>query len=156
MISFTIPGTPVPQGRPRFNSATKRTYYDDKTMEYRERVKAYALLAQNGNEPLSGALAMIVDCTFPIPDSWPKHKKQNALNGAWHTVRGDISNIVKAIEDSCNGILYVDDSQIAVSIAFKKYGLEPEAKVTVCELNCVENPRWLIANIKRAVEAGTL
>ena len=156
MISFTIPGTPVPQGRPRFNSITKRTYYDDKTTEYRERVKAYAILAQNGNEPLSGALAMIVDCMFPIPASWPKYRKQAALQGQWHTDKGDIDNCIKAVADSLNGVVYDDDKQIAVLVGFKHYSLEPETRVSVFELNHIENPRWLIANIKRAVEAGTL
>jgi Holliday junction resolvase RusA-like endonuclease len=99
---------------------------------------------------------MIVDCTFPVPESWPKYKRHEALAGAWHTLRPDISNVIKGIEDSCNGILYTDDSQIAVSIGFKKYGSAPQAKVTIYELDCVENPLWLIANIKRAVEAGTL
>ena len=151
MISFTIPGTPVPQGRPRFNSITKKTYYDDKTTAYRDLVKRCAIKAQNGRDSLTGALAMIVDCTFPVPVSWPKKRKEKALSGKWHILRPDASNILKGIEDSLNGIVYDDDSQIVVSMCFKKYGAEPEAKVTVFELSEENSPCWMIAYLKKEV-----
>ena len=150
MISFTIPGTPVPQGRPRV-TRTGHAYYDEKTKEYRERVRQCAIASQNGCDSLTGALAMIVDCTFPIPDSWPKYKRQEALNGKWHTSRGDTDNCVKAVADSCNGIIYDDDSQIAVLIGFKHYGSEPETRVTVFELEEDISPCWFIAHLKKEV-----
>lgn len=150
MISFTIPGTPVPQGRPRV-TRTGHAYYDEKTKEYRERVKQCAIASQNGCDSLTGALAMIVDCTFPVPDSWPKYKRQEALKGKWHIVRPDASNILKGIEDSLNGIVYDDDSQIVVSMCFKHYGAEPETRVTVFELKEDCSPCWLIAHLKKEV-----
>lgn len=153
MISFTIPGTPVPQGRSRFNSITKKTYYDDKTTAYRDLVKQCAIKAQNGCDSLTGALAMIVDCTFPIPTSWPKYKQREAV-GKWHIEPKDTDNICKAVADSCNGVIYDDDKQIAVLVGAKKYGTEPEVKVTVCELSEVKNPCWLIASLKGIVESG--
>ena len=148
MISFVIPGTPVPQGRPRV-TRTGHAYYGEKTKEYRERVRQCAIASQNGCETMAGALAMIVDCTFPVPDSWPKYKRQEALNGKWHTSRGDTDNICKAVADSCNGIIYDDDSQIAVLIGFKHYGSEPETRVTIFELKEDCSPCWLIASLKR-------
>jgi Holliday junction resolvase RusA-like endonuclease len=148
MISFTIPGTPVPQGRPRVTS-TGHAYYDAKTKEYRQKVKECAIVAQNGAEPLTGALAMFVDCVLPIPASWPKHRQQAALHGMWHTNRPDADNLCKAVADSCNGILYDDDSQIAILIGTKSYGENSEAKVTIYQLNDLNNPRWMISNLKR-------
>ena len=150
MISFTVPGTPVPQGRPRFNSITKKTYYDDKTTAYRDLVKRCAIKAQNGCDSLTGALAMIVDCTFPIPTSWPKYKQREAV-GKWHIEPKDTDNICKAVADSCNGIIYDDDKQIAVLIGFKHYGVEPEARVTVFELSEDNSPCWLIAHLKKEI-----
>jgi Holliday junction resolvase RusA-like endonuclease len=149
MISFTIPGTPVPQGRPRVTS-TGHAYYDKRTQDYRELVKQCAIASQNGAEPLTGPLAMFVDCVMPIPESWPKHRKCAAMHGMWHINRPDSSNLIKAIEDSCNGILYEDDSQIAVLIGTKSYG-EPETKVSIYQLNDQNNPRWLIGNLKRTL-----
>jgi Holliday junction resolvase RusA-like endonuclease len=67
----------------------------------------------------------------------------------WQTSRPDTDNLLKAVADSCNGILYEDDSQIAVLIGTKSYGTEPEAKVTIYQLNDLNNPRWMISNLKR-------
>lgn len=155
MISFTIPGTPVPQGRPRVTSAG-HAYYDKRTQDYRELVKQCAIVAQNGREPLTGALAMFVDVTFPIPTSWPKHRQQAALHGMWHTSQKDLDNCIKAIADSCNGILYDDDSQIVVLSGAKSYAVEPEAKVTVYQINDMQNPRWLVGNLKRCFASAEI
>jgi Holliday junction resolvase RusA-like endonuclease len=91
---------------------------------------------------------MFIDCVLPIPQSWPKHRQQAALHGMWHINRPDTDNLCKAVADSCNGILYDDDSQIAVLIGTKSYGTEPEAKVQIFQLNDLNNPRWLIGNLK--------
>lgn len=148
MISFVIPGVPIPQGRPRVTK-TGHAYYDEKTKEYRQRVKECAMNAKKRREALTGALAMFIDFTLPIPASWPKHRQQAAMHGMWHINRGDTDNLCKAVADSCNEILYDDDSQIAVLIGTKSYGTEPEAKVTIFQLNDLQNPRWLIGNLKR-------
>jgi Holliday junction resolvase RusA-like endonuclease len=153
MISFEIPGEPVPQGRPRV-TRTGVTYYDSKTKEYRELVKQCATFAQAGRESLTGALALIVDCEFSVPESWPEYRRQAALNGQWHTSRKDVDNVVKAVSDSCNGIIYDDDSQIAVVIGTKCYSSEPKTKVIIYELNEINNPRWLIGNLKRCVDSA--
>lgn len=153
MISFTIPGEPVPQGRPRVTRAGI-TYYDAKTKAYRELAKKCATIAQVGRESLLGPLAMIVGCEFSVPESWPKYKRQAALHGQWHTSRKDVDNVVKAVSDSCNGIIYDDDSQIAVVIGTKCYSSEPKTKVIIYELNEINNPRWLIGNLKKCVDSA--
>ena len=155
MISFVIPGEPVPQGRPRVTKAGC-VYYDAKTKDYREKVKQCAMMAQNGRDGLTGALVMICDFTYRPPDSWPKNRRQEAITGKWHTGRKDTDNLCKSIADSCNGICYDDDSQIAVLIGTKQYGTEAQAKVTIMELNDIQNPSWMVANIKRTVEAGAV
>ena len=151
MISFEIPGEPVPQGRPRV-TRTGVTYYDAKTKAYRELVKQCATIAQAGRVTLLGPLAMIVDCEFSVPESWSKYKRQAALHGQWYTGRKDVDNVIKAVSDSCNGIIYVDDSQIVVVVGTKSYSLEPKTKVNIYELNEINNPRWLIGNLKRCVD----
>ena len=155
MISFTVPGIPVPQGRPRV-TRTGHAYYDEKTKEYREKVKQCAEMAMENEKPLEGALALFVDCVMPIPSSWPMYKKQTAACGQWHTSTKDTDNLIKSVADSCNGIIYEDDSQLSVVIGTKSYGSVPEAKVSVYPLNEVNSPRWLIANLKRNLEAGAV
>jgi Holliday junction resolvase RusA-like endonuclease len=69
----------------------------------------------------------------------------------WHTSTKDTDNLIKAVADSCNGIIYEDDSQLALVVGTKAYGAEPEAKVTIYQLNDLNNPRWLISNLKRTL-----
>jgi Holliday junction resolvase RusA-like endonuclease len=57
MISFVIPGVPVPQGRPRVTSAG-HAYYDKRTAEYRDKVKECANLTRTAAEK---ALANFAD-----------------------------------------------------------------------------------------------
>jgi Holliday junction resolvase RusA-like endonuclease len=155
VISFTVPGVPVPQGRPRV-TRTGHAYYDEKTKEYREKVKRCAEMAMENEKLLEGALALFVDCVMPIPSSWPAYRKQAAASGKWHIQRPDTDNLIKSVADSCNGVIYEDDSQLSVVIGTKSYGSVPEAKVSVYPLNGVNSPRWLIANLKRNLEAGAV
>jgi Holliday junction resolvase RusA-like endonuclease len=153
MISFTIPGTPVPQGRPRVTSAG-HAYYDKRTQDYRELVKQCAIVAQAGRETLTGALAVMCEFVFEPPKSWPKHRIMAALHGGWHISSKDLDNCVKAVLDSAMGVCYEDDKQIALLLASKSYGEKPMAKISILELNEVKNPRWLIASVKREIEKG--
>lgn len=148
MISFVIPGVPVPQGRPRVYQ-NGGVGYNRSTTAYRKVITQYAEIAKEEQGQLFGALAMMCEFTFPIPTRWPKHRQQAAMHGMWHITRKDVDNLCKAIADSCNGILYEDDEQIAVLIGTKSYSTEPEARVTICQLNDIQNPRWLIGNLKR-------
>ena len=55
-----------------------------------------------------------------------------ALDGCIaHTTKPDGSNVLKAIEDGLNGIVYVDDSQIVMSHIEKHYSDSPRVEVTV-------------------------
>ena len=153
MISFTVPGVPVPQGRPRV-TRTGHAYYDEKTKAYREKVKQCAEMAMENEKPLEGALALFVDCEFPVPDSWPKYKKQAALNGQWHTSHKDLDNVVKNALDAISGICFEDDKQVALLLAAKHYSNETKTKITIFELSEVKKPLWLIATLKRDLKYG--
>lgn len=48
----------------------------------------------------------------------PKKKKECK----WFVSRPDLTNLIKIIEDACNGIIYKDDSQIVRLISEKRYG----------------------------------
>jgi DNA-binding LacI/PurR family transcriptional regulator len=61
---------------------------------------------------------------------------------------------LRALSD--NGILYDDDSQIVVLSGAKSYAVEPEAKVTVYQINDMQNPRWLIGNLKRCLASAEI
>ena len=155
MISFTVPGSPVSQGRPRVTRAGI-VYYDAKTKAYRETVKQCATEAQEGRDSLTGPCAVIVECLFVPPESWPKYKREAALRGMWHIKKPDTDNVVKAVTDSMSGIVYEDDNQIAIAVGMKRYAENDATKVTVIDLSAIDNPRWLMASIKRVVKSVDL
>lgn len=132
-IQFTIPGTPVAKARPRV-TRTGHAYTPKKTSDYEKLVQIYAKqeMAVHRLNPVVDAVRLTVQAFFPIPASWTKAKKEKALNGDLkHTTKPDLSNIVKAVEDAMNGIVYKDDSQIVLVAGSKEYASEPRVEVTV-------------------------
>ena len=68
-----------------------------------------------------------VDLTFHIgiPLSWDKEKRIKAISGQIKpSSRPDIDNLAKAVLDSCNGLLWVDDCIITDLSARKQYTAE--------------------------------
>jgi Holliday junction resolvase RusA-like endonuclease len=98
-LRFTIPGTPVPKGRPRFVRMGKgrnqqvRAITPRETVAYEAHVKACAAAAGIAT-PVEGSFRLTLDVY--LPDA---------------RVR-DGENIQKAIQDALNGCAWVDDSQV--------------------------------------------
>lgn len=126
-IKLVIYGEPVAQGRPRFARVGKyvHTYDPQKSKNYKQLVRFWVtqqLKKIEGFKPLEKAL--YVDLTFwlPIPISWSKKKRIDADNCIIRPiVKPDTDNIVKSVTDSCNGLLWVDDSIITDLHARKRY-----------------------------------
>lgn len=124
-ISFEVPGTPVPQSRPRF-TRQGHAYDTDKSRNYKALVRAEAVRKMGGREPAAGAVIARLAFYLPIPKSWSKKKRVMALRGEISpTGRPDTDNLVKSVTDAVNGVVYADDSQIINIIANKCYDLEP-------------------------------
>lgn len=130
IVKFTVPGNPVPQSRPRVSRYG--TYYPPKVKAYREYVSTVAKAAMRGREPIQGALEMSCTFFFAPPKSTPK-KTLSKLYGTYYTGKKDIDNLVKIIADSCIGICYADDSQIAVVHASKVYADKPRAEILIVQ-----------------------
>lgn len=130
---FTVYGEPVAKGRPRFTKQG-RTYTPKKTHDYESEVAMMAKTAMGTAEPLETPVAIYVYVTFPIPKSYSKKRTEACLNGSErHTKRPDLDNIVKAITDAINDIVYKDDSQIVSIHATKVYGTVAMVEVMVKE-----------------------
>jgi len=133
VITITIPGVPVAKGRPkavRMGKTGIRMYTPTKTASYEATCRIFAMIAMGGNAPLSEPLAVSFILHMPIPSSLSQ-KKQAELVGKPHTKKPDASNIVKAVEDALNGIVWNDDSQISLLTAHKVYSTEPRVEVAV-------------------------
>ena len=140
MISITIPGVPVAKGRPRAMRMGKkgiRMYTPAKTADYEAVCRTAAVRAMEGRAPLVGPLFVSFILHMPIPASLSM-KKQVALVGKPHVKKPDSSNVLKAVEDALNGVVWHDDSQIAHLTAQKIYSLEPRVVVRVYEVFEIE------------------
>lgn len=107
MFKLVFDIEPVPASRPR---VTRWGVYYQKTYEqFRNDMKNLMLQIKKTlyAEPLK------LDVTFfiKIPTSLSK-KKRDGLNGKYCVSKMDLDNLEKAIYDSMNGHVYVDDKQI--------------------------------------------
>jgi len=134
-LKIVIPGTPVPQLRPRAVRMGKgiRMYDPKKVKDYKKYVASVAKQEWK-QEPLESALTVSIDVYRDIQKSGSKKNKQMKEDEIiLPTNKPDITNYVKGIEDALNGIVYADDSQIVELIARKFYSHEPRIEITVQE-----------------------
>jgi Holliday junction resolvase RusA-like endonuclease len=124
MISFQIPGEPVPFARAGSNKS--RRFTPPKQSDFMAVVRLYASRAMAGQEPFDGPLALRVRAVYLVPASWPQKRKDAAR---WKSSKPDADNIVKILKDAMNTIVFYDDAQVASLQVQKIYG--PVAGVTI-------------------------
>lgn len=145
MISFVIPGTPVPQARARHrvvklrNGGTFVGQYDPaESRIWKATVAEFAAAARNGGQPCEGPIVLEVVFVFNPTASWSK-KKLAILEAGVEVpkiTRPDLKNLIAGVEDGANGILWRDDGQIwNYGNSRKVFGLRAEVRVTVHEVN---------------------
>ena len=113
-IFFTVPQVSG-KGRPRFarQGTFIKTYTDAKTLTYEKSIQTYAKQAMGSTSPLIGAVAAYLHIGIPIPPSYSKTRQKACIEGIERpTKKPDIDNIVKAVLDGMNGIVYLDDKQV--------------------------------------------
>ncbi len=134
MIRFTVPGQPQGKGRARFSTAGKfaRAYTPAKTVAYEGLIALAAQDAMAERPLIEGPVYLHVTATFPIPASWSKKRRAGITSGtSWHTSKPDGDNIAKSVGDGLNGIVWKDDSQVALTKILKVYGDKPGLDVMV-------------------------
>ena len=134
-VTFKVDGQPHGKGRPRFSRAGGfvKTYTDEKTKAYEDLVRLSAQKSMGSSEPLKTALDAFIYISFAVPLSYSKKRKEACLNGLErHTKKPDIDNVVKAVLDGCDKVIFENDSQIINLYVTKKYG-EPHVEVLIRE-----------------------
>lgn len=135
IVYLIIEGEPVGKGRPKAvrQGGFVRMYTPAKTRGYEEQVADEARKAMAGREPIAGPCMLELTMVVGIPVSWSKKKRASALAGEmFPTKKPDADNVIKALCDSLNGIVWVDDVQVTDLIARKRFGANPhvEARIT--------------------------
>ena len=92
-----------------------------------------ALTSEMDSTPSKKLISVDVEFNVKIPKSWTKKKKEEK-NRKYCDNGCDIDNYLKAILDSLNGVLFVDDRQVVEVYARKRYSDKPNIKFAMKEL----------------------
>lgn len=109
----------------KFMRASTSSHYKS-TQKYLNYKNAIGLMVKSKfkGELLDGPLHVDILFKMPIPDSWSKKRKQEAI-GRLHVKKPDIDNMVKGLFDAVNGLIWVDDNRVAAVSAGKVYSDKP-------------------------------
>lgn len=134
MIDFFVPQNPQGKQSPRAVQigGFARVVKDPKTRKYEGMIAVLAAQAMAGRAPIAEPVAVRLEVWMPVPASWSHRRAAQAIAGSiLPTVKPDCSNVLKAVEDGCNGVVFVDDKQIADVVVSKRYGEMPGVRVFV-------------------------
>lgn len=130
MISFTVLGTPKPQGSKRgyVNKHTGRVSLVDQAgaplQDWRIGVQQAALTAMDGRPPLEGPIYVSLRFHLARPKSHPKTKP------TWPATRPDIDKLARACLDALTHVCFVDDGQVVFLSVAKAWGT-PGVNITL-------------------------
>lgn len=127
-ITFTVPGEPVPQPRPRVSTrgGFARAYVPSTHPVHAYR-QAVQLAAQAAGLTATGEpLNVVIDAVFVRPKS--HMRKSGVKPDAPVLPRPDVDNVAKAVLDALQDVMG-DDSLVSRLVVEKSYG--PEARTTV-------------------------
>lgn len=133
-VRFVVPGQPVGKGRPRIGKVGNhaRMFTPAKTVSYEGLIAHEASQAMAGRDLFEGPcdVRMVIECM--VPASWSQKKQRQALAGDIRpTTKPDVDNIVKAIFDGINGVVWKDDVQVCELGLTKRYSTTPCVAVMV-------------------------
>ena len=136
LITFKVHGTPVGKGRPRISTrgGFVRSYTPEKTRDWECHVSdvAHGAMLNAGAVPTYDAVHVVIDAYYPVPASYSKKKRAACINGEVKPMsKPDIDNVVKALLDAMNKVVYVDDKQVVNVQATKHYTDQDEGFVVV-------------------------
>jgi Holliday junction resolvase RusA-like endonuclease len=106
-----------------------------KTVAYEGLIALAAKQAMAGHPPLTGPCVIDVLAVCTVPMSWPAKKRAAALAGEIRpTKKPDGDNVLKAVCDGINGVVWADDVQAVDQRVRKVYGERPELRVVVAAI----------------------
>jgi len=127
-MTFNI--APVPAARPRVTRWS--TYFPKRYTQFK---KDFSLILDSLDVELAeGLLYAKLDFFMQIPKSW-SNKKKKLKEGTFADNNVDVDNLVKACLDSCEGVFYSNDNQVAMIRARKYYSVIARIEMELDPLN---------------------
>ncbi|MEC4168362.1 RusA family crossover junction endodeoxyribonuclease [Pseudomonas sp. MS-1(2024)] len=136
-VSFVVPGEAVGKGRPRVSTigGHARMFTPPKTANYETLIAMAAQQAMAGRELIGGPVLVEMKIMVSVAASWSKKKTAEALAGdVMPTKKPDADNVLKAICDGINGIVFKDDVQVVNVSLSKRFSETPGVSVRVVPL----------------------
>ena len=133
-VAFTLAGHPQGKGRARafVRAGHVGHYTPEKTRSYESMIRGAAMDAMAGRAPFDVPVETTVAAVFDVPASWSRKKREAALAGTLKPgKKPDLDNILKAVVDACNGVIFRDDALIVRGTYSKVYGPAPGVWVEV-------------------------
>lgn len=140
-VTIVIPGTPRGKGRPQFSGKTKTAYTPAGTRSYEDLVGRMATVAMRGKDAFTGPLHLDMKAHFIVPVSWPASKRSDAIAGLIKPIgKPDLDNIIKAISDGMQNIVFRDDAAIVSVSCSKVYAAgDPFVVATVKQVQSLQS-----------------
>lgn len=136
-IVITIPGTPVGKGRPRafVRGGRVAMHTPENTASFENLVALAAQKAMTGRKPIESAVEVEIYLYVTPPESWSAKKKAQALAGIIKpTSKPDADNVIKALFDACNEVVWKDDKQVTdIARMSKRYAQQAQSVMIVRE-----------------------
>ncbi len=139
MIRFFAAGKPVAKARHRTGTSKKTgksyRYTPKNTVRYETYLADLAKMEMSGKNPTKAPIKLDLVLLFEIPKSWPSWKREAAeTRFIEHTTKPDADNVVKAIKDALNKVVWHDDAQVCQVSVTKVYSDTPGVQIEVTEL----------------------
>lgn len=141
-LRFTVTGEPVGKGRARSvtrQSKARGTFIahitPQKTVDYEGAVAAAAREAMGFLPLFTGPLMLELRIYCGVAASWSKKRREQALAGEiLPTKKPDADNVLKAVKDAMNAVVYSDDVQVTDVHMRKRFSDRPRVEVIITPL----------------------
>lgn len=150
-LHFMVEGRAIPnrkEGRAAKLKGSKRSIVQLFDSAACKKWKAHireTIAATSMGPMLDGPLGIKVIAIFPLAKKKYSKKVEPTREREWKTNKPDASNLLKAVEDACIGLLYADDQQIVDTRCIKFTGKEDEPARIIVHL-------WEVDELPKVVE----
>lgn len=142
-IRFSVPGQPQGKGRPRVGTIAghARMFTPQKTVAYEGFIALQAQIAMAGHDLVEGPVEVRMFIAMQVPSSWSQKKQRAALADlVLPTTKPDKDNVIKAVFDGCNGVVWKDDVQVVDLHTKKRYRTAPRVDVEIVPIVAAAAP----------------